>query len=83
MLHVSVVARQLPRQLLANSIGYSSAFVDRNERPLDDHQQATALYSPAATYLRRRRGHVPRQQKYTDKVKLINSMARQRVGEDD
>lgn len=80
MLCSTALARQLPRQLLASSLAYSSAFVDRNERPVSDYQQAMALYSPAAYHLRRRRGHVERQRKYSEKMRLISNMARDRVG---
>lgn len=80
MLRRSILRLQCPRQPWADSLAYSSAFVACGDRPVDDYHRATALYSTAASQLPRRRGHPQRQKAYTQKVRCIAWMARDKVG---
>ncbi|RHW71592.1 hypothetical protein DPX39_070074900 [Trypanosoma brucei equiperdum] len=76
MWRISNVLRQLQRQPHADALGYSAAFAGATERPVTDYQIATAPYSPGATQLARRKGHLERQRRYTEKIRMISSTAR-------
>lgn len=71
---------QLQRQLHVDSLAYSAAFAPRNECDASLYQQATALYSPAMTSIRRRKWHAERQKKYEAKRKVIGAIARNDLG---
>ncbi|KPA74008.1 unspecified product [Leptomonas pyrrhocoris] len=80
MLRRTLRGFQLQRQHYADSIAYSSAFASRNEHDVCPYQRATALYSPAAASIRRRKWHGERQKKYEAKRKLISAIAREDLG---
>ncbi|PBJ77376.1 hypothetical protein BCY84_06566 [Trypanosoma cruzi cruzi] len=83
MWRLSFIFRQLQKQPYADSIGYSAAFAPVSKRPVGAYQMATALYSPAATQLSRRKGHAERQKRHTVKMRLISHASRLQLGMDD
>lgn len=80
MLRRGLVSLQLPQRPYVGGIGYAAAFAAPSERDAAAHQRATALYSPAPSAVRRRRGHLTRQKAYAAKRQLLGAMARDELG---
>ncbi|KEG10135.1 hypothetical protein DQ04_04131030 [Trypanosoma grayi] len=80
MWRISAIRWQLQKQVFVDAVGYSAAFAPVSERPVSVYQMATAVYSPAATQLRRRKGHHTRQKEYTAKMRLVSGASRLQLG---
>lgn len=79
MFRKSFAILQFRRQFWRDTIAYSSGFGRGNQLPVSDYELTMAVYSPAQSSMGNARRKWPRNKQYTQKIRLLSSMARDNI----